>query len=234
MATNLLDSLHGLMTPELMSATASRMGESEGAVSKGFSAAVPLILAGLLQKTNDQGAMGQITSLLTRRENNPDILGNLTGLLSADPSTSTQTEIGGSLLSLLFGSDLRAASTGLSEQTGIKSTSASSILTLGATLVAALLGNRIRTEGLNVSGLIGLLADQRDSILKSLPVALAGIAGLGGLRSRAAGATSIRREPERRGSAAWLWAAAAILVVLAGGWAMWDNRTVPKAGPARR
>ena len=52
MAMNLHDSLMNLMTPELMSAMAAGTGESEGAVSKGLTAGVPLVLAGPVSYTH--------------------------------------------------------------------------------------------------------------------------------------------------------------------------------------
>jgi len=167
-------------------------------------------------------------NLLTSRANNPDALGNLKGLLSGDASSAAQTELGGSLLTALFGNELAGVTTGLGEHAGVKRTSASSILALAATLLAALLGSRIRTDGLSLSGLIGLLGNQRDGILKALPAALASLGGLGSLRTLAAGPTTVTREVHRRSSGSWRWAAAALLVLLVGGWAMWGKRSVPE------
>ena len=227
MAMNLHDSLMNLMTPELMSAMAAGTGESEGAVSKGLTAGVPLVLAGLLQKSSDPGAMDQVMNLLSNRANNPDLLRNPKAMLSGDGASTAQKELGGSLLSALFGRDLGAVTTGLGQQAGVASTSASSIMTLVASLLAALLGNRMRTGGLNLSGLLAMLNEQRDGILRALPAVLSSIGGLGALRGLAGGATRAVREAEPRHLPGWLWAAAALLVVLVGGWAMWGTGTAP-------
>src|SRR5262249_9645843 len=183
MTTNLLDACKGLLTPELLGAAASRLGESEGAVSKALGAACPLILSGLAQKSNDPGTMGQIINLLTNRANDPGVLSNPKSVLSSDPSTSPLTELGSNLLSLLFGKDVGSITAWLSEYAGLKRTSASSLLSFVTPLIMALLGDRVHREGLGASGLTSLLATQRDGIRNAVPAGLANIVGLAGPRA---------------------------------------------------
>src|SRR4030095_3179481 len=179
MAANLIDSLKGLLTPDLLTLISSRSGESESSVSKGLNAALPLIMGALLQKSNDESTMSQIMSLLTSRANTADVLANPKVLLGGDPSSTAHTDLGSSLLSTLFGSQLGSVTSALGEHAGLRSSSASSIMTLAASLITASLGDRVRREGLSSSGLMSLLGGQRDFIARMLPGALARVGGDG-------------------------------------------------------
>ena len=88
MAINLLDAVQGLITPDLTRTAASRMGEPEGAVSKGLMAALPLLHGALLPKLNDSSTMTQIMALLTNHANNSGVLSNPASVLAGDPSAT--------------------------------------------------------------------------------------------------------------------------------------------------
>jgi outer membrane protein OmpA-like peptidoglycan-associated protein len=229
---NVMDFLKGSISPDLIGQISSKTGESESSVSRGLDAALPLIMGALLQKTNDSSAMSQIMSVLTNRANTSDVIENPRALLTGDRSSSVMTDLGGSLLSTLFGSQLGSAVTALGEHAGLKRSSASTIMTLGASLITALLGDKVRREGLSSTGLISLLTGQRDSILRSVPGALASLSGLGTLRNwgESAAATTARTV-ERRPSAGlgWLpWAAIATVGLLALAWALLRNTRAPE------
>src|SRR5262245_2850164 len=229
MAANLIDSLKGLITPDLLTLISSRSGESESSVSKGLNAALPLIMGALLQKSNDESTMSQIMSLLTSRANTADVLANPKALLGSDPSSTAHTDLGSSLLSTLFGSQLGSVTSALGEHAGLRSSSASSIMTLAASLITASLGDRVRREGLSSSGLMSWLGGQRDFIARMLPGALASIGGLGALRGLGDSAAGAVRTVERRTTSGlgWLpWAAIAAVALLALAWAVLRNTRV--------
>ena len=225
LALNSLDTLRAVTGPEFVDAAASRYGESEGAVSKALGGAFPLMLSGLLQKTNDTGAMGQIMSVLANRANSAEVLGSAKSLLYDDPSSSSHRELGSSPLSTLFGGRLGNVTSALGDYAGIKSASASSLLTLVSSLIAALLGDRVRTEGLNRGALIDWLNSQRDGILRSVPGVLASTAGLSSLRT---GAATVAADVERQASGRWFWPVLIGLALLAAAWALWRNTQVPE------
>ena len=226
MATNSLTALMDLVAaPEFANTAASRYRESEGAIQKALGGALPLVLSGLLQKTSDTDAMGQIMSLLSSRANSSDILGNAKSLLQNDPSRSSQMELGESLLSTLFGGRLGSITSALADYAGIKNASASSLLTLLSSLVAALLGDRIRNDGLSRAGLSDWLNGQRGGIVRTLPGTLARSAGLDAPRAAAA---TVAREAERRSAGGWLWPVLIGLALLAGAWALLRNGRAPE------
>src|SRR5262245_6934486 len=157
MASNLLDELSAAVGPQLLSAASAQLGESQSSVSKGLLAALPLLLGALTEKAQDPSMLSRIMSLLTSRANSPDVLTNPNAILAGEPSATGMTELAGNLLSSVFGGQTGAVTQALSEYAGVRSTSASSLMTLASGLVTAALGERVRRQGLNGAGLLSLL-----------------------------------------------------------------------------
>ncbi|MDZ7613775.1 MAG: DUF937 domain-containing protein [Flavobacteriaceae bacterium] len=57
MDTNLLKSLSGYITPELISQASSMLGESNSGVTKALSGSMPTLLSGLLNNANNPKVM---------------------------------------------------------------------------------------------------------------------------------------------------------------------------------
>src|SRR5262249_34570942 len=98
----LLDSLHGLLTPEATNRFAATTGESESTVSRAVGASAPIILGGLLQRSGDPGVMRQVMNLVTDRSNEQSAFAAAGGLQTAG-QRSTLMELGQRLLALVFG-----------------------------------------------------------------------------------------------------------------------------------
>ena len=64
MANSMLESILGMVTPDMNQALASRLGESATGVQSGLSAATATTLSGLADKASDSGFLSQITGLL--------------------------------------------------------------------------------------------------------------------------------------------------------------------------
>jgi OOP family OmpA-OmpF porin len=213
MAT-ILDTVRGLVTPDVTARAASLLGDSESGVSRGLGAAIIAVLSALLAKTSDSGAMRQIMSLLTDPSLDSGITRNIPGMLSAGGlAKSPVTDLGSRFLSAIFGDRLGPAASSLAESAGVKSSTASTLLGMAAPLVMSVLGDRVRREGLDAAGLGSLLVSQRDSLLAAAPAALSSLLGVGtprGLPREAVPAPSAWG-----GSRAWLGAALAGLAILA-------------------
>src|SRR5262245_51412465 len=157
MAT-ILDTLRSLVTPDLLAQASSAFGESQGNVSRGLGAAFPAILAALLSKSNDTGAMRQIMELLADPSIDANLLRNPGGLIGAGGlAKSPIVDLGARCLSALFGPQMGSVASSLATEAGVKPQTASSLLSLAAPLVLAALGARVRRDGLNAAGLADLL-----------------------------------------------------------------------------
>ncbi|HSQ76353.1 MAG TPA: DUF937 domain-containing protein, partial [Bacteroidota bacterium] len=212
MATNLLDSLKGLITPDLLSKAAGMLGESEGATSKALGTVFPTVLSGLLNKSQDAGAMETIFGLLKDKANDGSILTNVGSLLGADAKEPINA-LGDKFLSSLFGDKVSSLAGMIGNIAGIKNTSASSILSMAGPLVMGVLGDVIKKNGLNLAGLLKFLGSQKDSIIAAAPQALAGILGLGNLKNLGANLLSGTADTGKKGTG-WVWPLIIILAVI--------------------
>ncbi len=202
--SNLLDSLKAYITPELIGHAANQLNENEAGLSKALGALVPTILSGILNKSNDSSAMGQIFSALSAFS--PDVLGHLDSLIGTgnlahnDPKDSA-----GQLLGLLFGPKVPAITNAVSSFAGIKPSSTSSLLGLAGPLVMGFLSQKIKTDGLNVSGLLGLLSSEKNHIMGMLPAGLGAV--LGFISTPKTNTQYNNNEDEANSSAGlgWLW-----------------------------
>ena len=162
MAASLLDSLTGLITPDLASKAASMFGESDSSVRKGMTGALPVVLSGLASRAGDSGFAGSLFDLVRSPANDDNVLNDLGGLLGGGTS-SPMMGLGGKLLSTLFGGNIGNVASALAGYAGVKSSTGASLLNLAAPLVLAVLGRKTRSEGLNASSLASLLLGQKDS-----------------------------------------------------------------------
>lgn len=189
MTENLLESLKGYITPDLISKASSMLGESEGGITKGIAAVFPTLLSGLLNKTGDSGAMGSIMSLISdNQSSSAGVLSNVAGLLS---SNSAASGVGASLLGTLFGNNQSKITDLISNVSGIKGSSASSLMGLAAPLLVS----HFAKSNTSLSGLTSLLSSQKSNILAAAPLGLSSMAGFanmfgGDLKNAASNVTS--------------------------------------------
>ena len=174
MATNLVDSVKGLLTPDIMQRVSALIGESPTNTQKAVDSAVPSLLAGLTNyvSSSPNGAT-QLLSFLNQG-NYGSLLNNLPGLLGDSSATQSFMNSGKGILSMLFGGKLGSLTDLIANTGGIKTSSTSSLLSLLAPLILGVLGR----QGLNASSLISLLTGQKDTIARSAPAGLASVLGL--------------------------------------------------------
>jgi outer membrane protein OmpA-like peptidoglycan-associated protein len=181
MEFNLIDSVKSLFNHELVSKSASFLGESETGIQKALSAAIPTALTGLLSKASS--TTGGVLSVLDLAKQNAGsgLLHNVSGLFSGGGLSSG---IMGTM-SHLFGDKMSGITQLISRFSGVKESSASSILGMASAASMDVLGQHVNQSNLSSSGLLSFLNNQKDSILNSVPSGfnLAGALGLGSLAS---------------------------------------------------
>ncbi len=214
MSTSLIDTLGSLITPASVGSLAGQLGESEAAAGRGLQAAGSSILAGLVSHLRDSGSMRQIFDLLGSRANDPGILDNLGGFLGAGPPSGALGDLGGKLLSAVFGARAEAVGDTIARTSGVGAKSASRLLAMAAPLVMAVLGREIKRGGLDLGGLTALLAGQKDDILRAAPAGLGSLLGLSDIPRVGAG-VAVNAAAARPAARRWFWPAAAALAVIA-------------------
>ncbi|MEJ8757197.1 OmpA family protein [Pontibacter sp. H259] len=188
---DLLESLRGFISPELISRTSSELGESEPATAKAFSGALPAVLGGLVNRSNEPGFMGSLFNMI--RHSDRGLLSNITNTVPGAPG-STVPE-GNQFLSQIFGNNVDGISGALSNFAGVKSTTVSAILGYIAPLVLGFLGKKTHDDELDEAGLSSYLSSQKSSIMSALPAGLGSMLGLGGAGAAAAAAAPHLERP---------------------------------------
>ncbi|QEC41973.1 OmpA family protein [Pseudobacter ginsenosidimutans] len=233
MSFNLLDSVKGLFTSDLISKMASSFGESEGGIQKAVGGAIPAVLTGLLNKASSADGAASLLNL-SKDASGSGMLGNLSGLLGGGNLLGK----GMDMLKGLFGDKTSSITSMIANFGGIRESSASSLLSVAAPAALGAVGKQVTQNNMGVSGLTGWLAEQKDSILSAVPSGLniAGALGLGSLSDlgnklsgllggatgsvkHVAGTASAYTHDtveKAKGGAKWLWPLLlALLVILA-------------------
>jgi len=175
--SNLIETIREYVSPDLLTQAAQLHDENENGISKAIGGLVPTILAGLLQKSNDSGAMSSIFNLLSNFD--PGVLANPASLLQpGNLAHNDPKDASGQLLGMLFGSKVPAMTSAISSFAGVKSATTSSLLGLAGPLIMGVLSKKISSGGLNLSGLANLLKSESNSILGFLPTGLSAVLGL--------------------------------------------------------
>ncbi len=206
------DGLKGLLSPDLVSTTATQLGESETGVRRAMDVAVPALLSGVTSRLQQGGeAANSLFSLLKGAGS----AGLIHDLSTAILPSATSSDTGSTLLTTLFGGELPAISSALGKEADVKSISAGSLLGLASTMVAGFLGNRINQDGLTMGSLTAMLAGQRERLMGFLPSGLAGLLGLGvttGTTAAAATTMTYSDEEKKGGLGMWAWLIPALVL----------------------
>lgn len=181
MPTNILDTLKGYLTPDVLAKAASMTGDSEANIGKAFNGIGASVLAGLLNKSTDSAAMSSLFGLLgDKLVSDPSVLSNIGGLLG----TTASSPLGG-LSDRFLGSLFGAKKSGLADMvagaTGVKSATVSSLLNFAGPLIMGVLAKQVSSGGLNASSLTNWLTGQRTNIINAAPAGLSGLLGLSSL-----------------------------------------------------
>src|SRR5271170_1075481 len=208
MAGSILDSLMGMLGPQVVGPVASQLGESTDTVQRGLQAGSAAMLAGLAAKAGQSGFLGQIFGLITNPANTSGALSSLTSNLGSMASGATSSPIGSlgsQSLSSIFGSNMSSISDTIGRSTGLASNKMGSLLTMAAPLVLGILGQHVRQSGMSAADLGNTLKAEAPSFQRFLPAGLGSM--LGGASSAVAAAPAKVAEAGNR----WLWP----LVILA-------------------
>jgi OmpA-OmpF porin, OOP family len=212
--SSLLDSLKEQITPDVIRGLASNLGESGDAVQKGLLAGASTILATLAGKAQEPGFLSQIMNLISGfMTRGASAMGAAAG---GGPSAVTgASQAGTSLLSMVFGNNISSIQSKIAEFSGMRASSAGSILASAAPMVLGTLASKVGSQGLTATGLGNLLTSELPSLRSFLPSGLS----IPGLSSVTARASQMADEARTVGTPKWLWPV--VLAVLLIGALIW-------------
>jgi OmpA-OmpF porin, OOP family len=169
MSFNLFDAAKGLFTNELVSKASSYLGESESGVSKAIGGILPSILSGIASKTSSASGATEIMNA-AQEQHSSGLLGNLGSFFGNDGGGLLGT--GAKLLSGLFGNKTDGLSGLISNFAGVKSSTATSLLSMAAPAILGFLGKHAADNKLNAGGLADMLSSQKNNIAAAMPAGL--------------------------------------------------------------
>jgi len=235
MAASIIDLAKQYLTSEVVQKMSGALGESPEQLEKAIGAGIPSILAGLLNAASSSGA-NRLFEMLKKEPTELSHLGGLDGvfgnigsILSGGGSADGLMKYGQTLLSSIFGGKVSSILELITSTTGIKSSSATSLLGLLALLLMGVVRKEPSARGMSPAGLTNLLVSQKDQIAKLAPAGLSNVLGLTSLTDlgsvaesvKAAGAVAAREVGRTAAAAAsqgsaWLrWAAPLALLAAA-------------------
>lgn len=178
MSMNMMEILKG----QLGGMVAGQLGKAVGLDSKtaeaGIGALLPTILGGLMKQASTPEGAGKLDETLAGDDFDGGLLDGLSDMLGGGGDTSAMSNMGGGLISMIFGDKAGAIAEIIGRLTGMKTGSTTSLLALLAPLVMSFLGKQKRSLGLDSGGLANLLMSQKDEVAKSMPGGIAGTLGL--------------------------------------------------------
>ena len=239
MATNLMEMIQSQFTPEMLQQLSTVVGERPATTQKAVEGAIPTLLAGLANLASTGDGATQLANLLNQG-NYGSLLTNFASLLGDGNATQGLISSGLDIVRTLFGGKSSAVIDWLASFCGIKSASASSLLSLVAPVVLGVLGKERTAQGLGTAGLTSLLLGQKDHIARVAPAGLASVLGMGNLANLGAGltgaatrmtsdtATRVASRVEREGSSLWKWLVPTLGLLALGIYSLWGGRTVDR------
>jgi outer membrane protein OmpA-like peptidoglycan-associated protein len=178
MSFNILDAVKGYLTPDLISKAGSFLGESESGIGKAISGILPSMLGGVISKASSGNTGADEVFNMAKESHSSGLLGGLGNIFGDGGGLLGK---GAGLLKSIFGDKMGGIADTIAGFAGIKSSSASSLMSLAAPVALGTLGKHASETGLNAGGLMNLLSSQKDSIMKMLPGGLGSLAGMLGM-----------------------------------------------------
>jgi OOP family OmpA-OmpF porin len=163
---SMLENVEELVTPMVLSRLTGQTGESESAVAKGLGAAIPAMLGAVANRSDDHGFFESLADLAVRTAAEPDPFRGA-ALASSGSGIDTTSAIGG-WLSNLFGQHLAGLTDAIARYSGIRGSSATSLLATCATLVLGYLGRLVKTDYPSATSLAERLRSERPPLASAL------------------------------------------------------------------
>jgi OmpA-OmpF porin, OOP family len=210
--SSLLDSLKDRISPEVVGGLASSLGESTDSVQHALQTSSAGILTTLASKAQDSGFVNQIMNLISSSSAR-NAMGAAAGGGSSVASTTSQA--GGTFLNMLFGGNLSSIQSKIAEVSGLRASSAGTILAAAAPMVLGTLASKVSAEGLTSTGLGNLLSAELPRLRSFLPAGFS-IASLSSVSNVTSQVSRVRDEV-RPATANWLWPVVILGLLLLGG-----------------
>ncbi len=165
MPSSLLDAVKSYFHGDFINKAAALLGENNVSVNKAINAGIPAVLSGIINNVQAEG--GSKIFNLVKQAAGAALPDSPENLLSGAGSSILNT--GSSFLSSIFGNNNSVIGNLLSTFSGVKGSTANSLLSAIAPVALGFIGKEVSSNNLSASGLSNWLSAQKQDILNALP-----------------------------------------------------------------
>lgn len=175
MAFNLLDTVRGYLSSDIIDKASEQLGENSIGVNKAAKACVPALLGMFVNRAEKGEAQGLLHD--AKEAANSNVLEKPESLFTA--GTGSPLEVGKEKLRNLFGGS--GIFSAIANFSGIRSSSAQGLMSILTPIGLGVLGRHAIQNNLTPQSLTSLLTSQKDNISSALPagISLAGLPSFG-------------------------------------------------------
>ena len=186
---NIIDAMSTSFGRDFGAGASSYLGEPTGATTGAINTVIPALLGTLANKASTTTGAMDLLTILDAPTIDTRMLGNVSGLFASGDRASALVSQGAPLASRLLGGEhVDDLATAVSEKTGVKPTSARSLLAMLVPLVLAYFKRYVTENSLESGGLARVLGSQRDFVERAgLDSRIVRALGFGSLSSMFAG-----------------------------------------------
>jgi hypothetical protein len=220
MNVDLLEIFHSSLDQSFVRELSAQLGESELSTRTALRCAGPVLMTGLMQRVTTPGGASEVFRQITDGQVDAGAAGKFPGMLASLDTRESLLKLGQALDRKVFGARTAAVTHALAESSGLRTSSARTVLSLTAPILFGLLKKHVSNNDLDAGTLGILLLRQRQSVGTSgLDHRVAGALGFGSVSEMLAAlpsnpsvlqpsGNSVQRVSERP----WLpWSAAAAI-----------------------
>jgi len=160
MVENLIETIQNSLTSKLAGDASTYLGESGATTRSAITAAIPAVLAGLAQQSSTAAGAAQLFNTITSPQVDSGLADGLGGWLGGGTKTAGLLAQGSSLLRGVFGERTGSVTEAISSLSGMKMSSASTLLGLAVPAIFAWLKRYLTQGRLDASTLASTLAGQ--------------------------------------------------------------------------
>jgi OmpA-OmpF porin, OOP family len=165
----IVESILNLLTRQVTSSLAERLGASPSDVQMGLGSSVAALLAGIASRAGDSGFVSQVFQMV-KTADTQTILDTLPNLASGAGPPSPAMELGSKLSSLLLRGQQSHVEDLIGDQSGLADGAGGELMSLAAPLTAGFLGYEIRDTGLTPSAFADMMRYEAAKIQGFLPL----------------------------------------------------------------
>ncbi len=192
---NLLNLLKYHLGSSLNDQVSTFLGEEPNHIQTALDATLPSIMSVLVKKGSDLQGAEELLQTIHNQKHDGTMLNYLTGLFSGGSSTDSLLRSGERLSTKYLGNKQSLLVEAISNYSGTKRSSASSIIKMAFPLILGVIGKQVKNQNLDHSGLFNLLSSQKGHIGAAIPPQFNGMS-IFDTNSTVTGSTQSEREFE--------------------------------------